>query len=72
VNRVHAGLFHWCVDRLVSEGSRRGYIEAMETGHVLRAGRIDNVAVEEGQQVTQGALIALIGDGGQGKGANRA
>ena len=45
----------------VAKGDRIAVVEAMKMEHVLhaaRAGRIDKLAVKEGQQVTQGALIA--------------
>jgi 3-methylcrotonyl-CoA carboxylase alpha subunit len=45
----------------VAKGDRIAVVEAMKMEHVLHAGRdgvIDKVAVTEGQQVTQGALIA--------------
>ena len=47
----------------VAKGDRIAVVEAMKMEHVLhaaRAGRIDKLAVEEGQQVTQGALIAAL------------
>ena len=50
----------------VAKGDRIAVVEAMKMEHVLhaaRAGRIAKLAVTEGQQVTQGALIAALADG---------
>ncbi len=51
----------------VDKGSRIAVVEAMKMEHVLhamRAGIIERVAASEGQQVTQGTLIAsLVHDG---------
>jgi 3-methylcrotonyl-CoA carboxylase alpha subunit len=50
---------------VVAKGDRIAVVEAMKMEHVLhaaRAGRIDKLAVKEGQQVTQGALIASLAD----------
>ena len=47
----------------VAKGDRIAVVEAMKMEHVLHAardGRIDKLAVKEGQQVTQGALIASL------------
>jgi 3-methylcrotonyl-CoA carboxylase alpha subunit len=50
---------------VVAKGDRIAVVEAMKMEHVLHAGRpgrIDKLAVKEGQQVTQGALIASLAD----------
>jgi biotin carboxyl carrier protein len=47
----------------VAKGDRIAVVEAMKMEHVLhagRAGRIDKLAVKEGDQVTLGALIAAL------------
>jgi 3-methylcrotonyl-CoA carboxylase alpha subunit len=49
----------------VAKGDRIAVVEAMKMEHVLhagKAGRIAKLAASEGQQVTQGALIASIVD----------
>ena len=49
----------------VAKGDRIAVVEAMKMEHVLhaaRAGRIAKLAVKEGQQVTQGALIAALAE----------
>jgi 3-methylcrotonyl-CoA carboxylase alpha subunit len=53
------------VGETVARGDRIAVVEAMKMEHVLhaaRAGRIARLAVQEGQQVTQGALIAALAD----------
>jgi biotin carboxyl carrier protein len=47
----------------VRQGQQIAVVEAMKMEHVLhagRAGRIDKLAVKEGDQVTLGALIAAL------------
>jgi 3-methylcrotonyl-CoA carboxylase alpha subunit len=47
----------------VTKGDRIAVVEAMKMEHVLHAGRdgvVATVAVREGEQVTQGALIAAL------------
>ena len=47
----------------VAKGDRIAVVEAMKMEHVLHAardGRIDKLAVKEGDQVTLGALIAAL------------
>ena len=49
----------------VAKGDRIAVVEAMKMEHVLHAardGRIDKIAVKEGDQVTLGALIAALGE----------
>jgi len=49
----------------VAKGDRIAVVEAMKMEHVLhasRAGRIDKLAVREGDQVTLGALIASLAE----------
>ena len=49
----------------VAKGDRIAVVEAMKMEHVLhaaRAGRIAKLAVTEGQQVAQGALIAALAE----------
>ena len=49
----------------VAKGDRIAVVEAMKMEHVLhaaKAGRIAKLGASEGQQVTQGALIATIGE----------
>ena len=50
----------------VAKGDRIAVVEAMKMEHVLHAARRDGVvaklAVAEGQQVTQGALIAALAE----------
>ncbi len=49
----------------VAKGDRIAVVEAMKMEHVLHAGRdgkIDKLAAKEGQQVTEGALIATLAD----------
>jgi 3-methylcrotonyl-CoA carboxylase alpha subunit len=49
----------------VAKGDRIAVVEAMKMEHVLhaaRAGKIAKLAVTEGQQVTQGALIASLAE----------
>ena len=49
----------------IEKGERVAVVEAMKMEHVLhatRAGRIKRVAAKEGAQLTQGALIAEIGE----------
>jgi 3-methylcrotonyl-CoA carboxylase alpha subunit len=48
---------------VLAKGDRIAVVEAMKMEHVLHAGRdgqVERVAVEEGQQVSQGELIALL------------
>ena len=50
---------------VVAKGDRIAVVEAMKMEHVLhaaRAGKIDKISASEGQQVTQGALLATITD----------
>ncbi|RTL62900.1 MAG: acetyl-CoA carboxylase biotin carboxylase subunit [Hyphomicrobiales bacterium] len=50
----------------VAKGDRIAVVEAMKMEHVLhagKAGRIAKLGASEGQQVTQGALIAMIAEG---------
>ncbi len=50
----------------VAKGDRIAVVEAMKMEHVLhagKAGRIAKLGASEGQQVTQGALIATIAEG---------
>jgi 3-methylcrotonyl-CoA carboxylase alpha subunit len=50
----------------VAKGDRIAVVEAMKMEHVLhasRAGRIDRLAVKEGDQVTLGALIVALAEG---------
>jgi 3-methylcrotonyl-CoA carboxylase alpha subunit len=47
----------------IAKGDRIAVVEAMKMEHVLHAardGKVDKLAVKEGQQVTQGALIASL------------
>jgi 3-methylcrotonyl-CoA carboxylase alpha subunit len=49
----------------VAKGDRIAVVEAMKMEHVLhapRAGRIDKLAVREGDQVALGALIAALAE----------
>jgi len=49
----------------IEKGARIAVVEAMKMEHVLvaaRSGKLETLAVQEGQQVAQGTLIASIGD----------
>jgi 3-methylcrotonyl-CoA carboxylase alpha subunit len=49
----------------VAKGDRVAVVEAMKMEHVLhapRAGKIARLAAKEGDQVTQGALIAALAE----------